>query len=64
MRPVYERWTGWNTDTSGCRAFDDLPDSARRYLARIEEVCATPIRLVGVGAARLETITLSTGAAA
>ncbi len=64
VRPVYERWTGWNTDTSGCRAFDDLPDSARRYLARIEEVCATPIRLVGVGAARLETITLSTGAAA
>ena len=64
VRPVYERWAGWNADTSGCRAFGDLPVSARRYLERIEEVCAAPIRFVGVGAARRETIALSTGAAA
>ncbi len=64
VRPVYERWAGWSADTSGCRAFGDLPVSARRYLERIEEVCAAPIRFVGVGAARRETIALSTGAAA
>ena len=64
VRPVYERWAGWNADTSGCRAFGDLPVSARRYLGRIEEVCAAPIRFVGVGAARRETIALPTGAAA
>lgn len=64
VRPVYEEWSGWNADTSGCRAIGDLPGPARRYLARIEEVCDTPIRFVGVGAARRETIPLSTGAAA
>ncbi|MYL06543.1 MAG: adenylosuccinate synthase [Gemmatimonadales bacterium] len=64
VRPVYERWAGWNADTSGCRAVGDLPAAARRYLARIEEVCTAPIRFVGVGAARRETIALSTGAAA
>ncbi len=64
VRAVYERWAGWNADTTGCRAVGDLPQAARRYLARIEEVCATPIRFVGVGAARRETIALSTGAAA
>ena len=64
VHPVYERWAGWNADTTGCRAFGDLPISARRYVARIEEVCAAPIRFVGVGAARRETIALSTGAAA
>lgn len=58
VAPVYERWPGWAADTTGCRAFADLPPEARRYLARVEEVCATPIRFVGVGAARRETITL------
>ncbi|MCZ0933683.1 MAG: adenylosuccinate synthase [Gemmatimonadetes bacterium] len=64
VRPVYERWAGWNADTTGCRTFGDLPAAARSYLARIEEVCAAPIRFVGVGAARRETIALPTGAAA
>ncbi|WP_423927825.1 adenylosuccinate synthase [Candidatus Palauibacter sp.] len=63
VTPVYERWPGWATDTTGCRTFADLPGAARRYLARLEEVCATPIRFVGVGAARRETIALPTGAA-
>ena len=58
VTPVYERWPGWAADTTGCRAFADLPPEARRYLGRVEEVCATPIRFVGVGAARRETITL------
>ena len=58
VTPVYERWPGWAADTTGCRAFADLPPEARRYLARLEEVCATPIRFVGVGAARRETIAL------
>ncbi len=62
VAPVYERWPGWAEDTTECRAFADLPDAARRYLARLAEVCATPIRFVGVGADRRETITLANGA--
>ena len=59
VEPVYERWPGWAADTTECRTFSDLPDAARAYLARLAEVCATPIRFVGVGAARRETITLA-----
>ncbi|WP_420634000.1 adenylosuccinate synthase [Candidatus Palauibacter sp.] len=63
VTPVFERWPGWATDTTGCRTFAELPGAARRYLARLEEVCATPIRFVGVGAARRETIAVPAGAA-
>ncbi len=62
--PVYETCTGWNSDTTGCRTLDELPEEARRYLARLETVCGTPIQLVGVGAARRETIHLKEGVAA
>ncbi len=63
VTPVFERWPGWATDTTGCRTFAELPGAARRYLARLEEVCGTPIRFVGVGAARRETIAVPAGAA-
>lgn len=61
VTPAFERWPGWAEDTTACRAFADLPEPARRYLARLEELCATPIRFVGVGASRRATITLPSG---
>ncbi len=56
--PRYESWPGWKTDTSSCRRFGDLPEAARRYLARIEELCGAPVRFAGVGAARSATVRL------
>ena len=32
VEPVYESWPGWQTDTSGCRAWDELPGAARAGL--------------------------------
>jgi adenylosuccinate synthase len=58
VTPVYETLPGWLTSTCGARRFPDLPDSARRYLRRIEEVAQTPIRYVSVGSARDQTIFL------
>ncbi|MFQ5889354.1 MAG: adenylosuccinate synthase [Gemmatimonadota bacterium] len=52
VKPVYERMPGWRSSTSGCREWVDLPDAARRYLERIEEVAGVPIRYVSVGSAR------------
>jgi adenylosuccinate synthase len=31
---------------------DDLPEAARKYLARIEELCKVPISWIGVGVDR------------
>jgi adenylosuccinate synthase len=57
-RPIYEELDGWSEDLSQARRFEDLPAAARRYIARIEELTATPVTLISVGAEREETILL------
>jgi adenylosuccinate synthase len=54
--PQYETLPGWREKTSGCRSFAELPVRARRYLARLEELCECPIALVSVGSERSQTI--------
>ncbi len=54
--PVYETMAGWEADTSGARAWDDLPVAARAYLRRIETLVGVPIRYVSVGAQREQII--------
>ncbi len=56
VEPVYETWPGWQTDTSGCRAWEDLPGAARSYLRRIEELAGAPIRFVSVGPERSQMV--------
>lgn len=52
VTPVYETWPGWLQPTTDCRAWDDLPAAAQRYLRRLEELAGVPITWVSVGAAR------------
>src|SRR5262245_30519449 len=54
--PIYEEIPGWSESTLGVRDFDSLPEAARRYLKRIEEVCQAPIDLISTGAERDDTI--------
>lgn len=55
--PVYEEFAGWpNVDISGCRTFDALPEAARVYVKRIEEVIGVPMKFIGVGPDREQTI--------
>jgi adenylosuccinate synthase len=56
VEPVYESWPGWQTDTSGCRAWDELPGAARAYLRRIEELAGAPIHFVSVGPERSQMV--------
>ena len=55
--PVYETMAGWQESTEGVTAYQDLPQDARRYLERIEEIIGIPIDLVSTGAAREAVIT-------
>ncbi len=55
-KPVFETLPGWPEDISGIRKLEDLPENARRYLDRIEELLETPIDIVSVGPGRDETI--------
>ncbi len=56
VEPVYETMPGWSGDISGCRAYGDLPQAARDYIGRIEELLDIPVRIVSVGPDRDQTI--------
>lgn len=55
-KPIYESLPGWSEETSHMRNEDDLPENARRYIARMEELLGVPIKIVSVGPGREETI--------
>ncbi len=47
-----EEVPGWMEPIGECRRIADLPGAARRYVARVQELLATPIDLVSVGPER------------
>jgi len=58
-KPVYDVLPGWQEDISGIRKFKDLPENAKMYLSRIQQLTETPIDIVSVGPAREETIVIN-----
>ncbi len=56
--PVYETHPGWLTDTSKLTSFDQLPENAKKYLARIEELSGVKIKILSVGPGREATMIL------
>jgi len=56
--PVFEELPGWAESTLGARSLEDLPENARRYLARVEALCGAPIDIVSTGPDREETVVL------
>jgi adenylosuccinate synthase len=57
-QPVYEELPGWKCDITGARSFDELPEKARSYVRRLEELAGCPIVMVSVGPRRDQTISL------
>ncbi len=55
-KPVYEEFDGNFGDISKCKTFDELPEKAKKYVRRIEELTDTPIKFIGTGAGREEII--------
>ena len=54
--PVYESMPGWSAPTAGVRSFSQLPEAARRYIARLEEVSGVRAAIVSTGSERDDTI--------
>lgn len=50
--PIYEEFEGNFGDISKCRTRAELPENARKYLDRIEELIGVPIKFIGTGAGR------------
>jgi len=58
ITPVYESMPGWSDVTVGAQYLADLPQAARDYIARIEELTGAPVDVVSTGPDRVETIVL------
>jgi adenylosuccinate synthase len=56
--PIYETHPGWRESTRDVKIYDDLPQLAKRYVRRIEELCDVPVSLISVGPEREKTLWL------
>ena len=53
--PIYEEFEGWGK-LDFCKTYEELPEAARRFIGRVEEICQIPVTMIGVGPGREQTI--------
>jgi adenylosuccinate synthase len=56
LEPIYEEVDGWSKPVQGKNNFDDLPQAAKNYIKRIEELIHTPIIIISTGIRRDDMI--------
>lgn len=57
-QPVYEEMPGWECPTSHMRRYEELPEAARNYITRLEELMGCPVDIISIGPQREESITI------
>ena len=55
-KPIYEYFDGWNESISDVKTLDELPENARKYVHKLEELSGCRISAIGVGPDRDQTI--------
>ena len=55
ITPIYEDIAGWGK-VEGCRVYDELPDTAKQYIERIEELTKTKVGIISTSPEREDTI--------
>jgi adenylosuccinate synthase len=53
--PVYEDLPGWKNDLTQVKSFEELPENAKGYVRRLEELMKVPIGYISVGPGRVQT---------
>lgn len=56
--PIYQEFPGWKEDISSVTDYNDLPQNAKDYLKKLEELSGVPVAIVGVGPGRAQTLVL------
>lgn len=56
LEPVYETHKGWKQDITKAKEYDELPENAKSYLKRLEELMGVKISIISVGPQRHQTI--------
>jgi adenylosuccinate synthase len=59
VTPVFEDMPGWTENITEARAITDLPENARRYVKRLEELVGVPVGILSTGPGREQTMVLS-----
>ncbi|ETA66749.1 Adenylosuccinate synthetase [Methanolobus tindarius DSM 2278] len=54
-KPVYEDLQGWDSDLTGVKEFNDLPQTAQDYVTYLEDKMGVKIDIISVGPAREQT---------
>ena len=54
-KPVYETLPGWKEDITNCKTLEDLPENARNYIHRIQDLVGVKISTFSVGPDRGQT---------
>ncbi len=57
-KPIYEYFDGWNESISDAKTLDELPENARKYVHKLEELSGCRISAIGVGPDRDQTIVI------
>ena len=55
-KPNYITMPGWQSPTVGATQFNELPENAKRYIEKIEELLETPIDIISTGPERSQNI--------
>ena len=55
---IIEEMPGWTEKTAGLTDFNDLPDNAKAYIKRLEELVGVKVTIISTGPDRDETIIL------
>ena len=58
VQPEYIELPGWSESTVGVKDYNQLPEAARNYLKKIEELVGVPVDIISTGPDREETIVL------
>jgi adenylosuccinate synthase len=58
VEPIYEEMVGWTEDISNAKDISELPEQARNYLTKLEELTGVPIYTVSLGPSREKIIFL------
>ncbi|MDR5684347.1 MAG: adenylosuccinate synthase [Armatimonadota bacterium] len=56
VRPVYDEMPGWRRSIAGVTRYRDLPEGARRFVERVQELCGAPVTMIGTGPRREQAI--------
>ena len=57
-KPVYVELPGWKEDITDVKSFNELPEAAKNYIRKIEELTGIKVAVMSVGPDRLQTVTL------